>query len=151
MRARRYGLVHHAGLLYVADANNERIVAFPSAKLSEAPTLAFGSKGGEPGQLDRPRGLAVGGEARGWDSVLVAEFGNNRVSIFRACDGVFNRTVGGVATAGTGDALPLRRPYGVLEAHGLLLVSEFEGQRLCVFSAAAEYTPLQVKSSRDLH
>ena len=59
-----YGLCLHNGLLYVADANNERIVAFNASKLSEGHKMSFGKKGTQPGSLDRPRGLARGGQVR---------------------------------------------------------------------------------------
>ena len=57
--------------------------------------------------------------------LLVCEFSNRRVSIFDL-DGTLVRTFGDVASPG--GALPLRKPFGVLHAHGMHLVSEHEGR-----------------------
>lgn len=55
-------------------------------------------------------------------------------------EGECTRTLGDTSTAN--GTLPLRQPFGVLYAHGLLLVSEYEGRRLCVFDF--DGTPRQV-------
>ena len=74
--------------------------------------------------------------------LLVTEYNNNRVSIF-SLDGTFKRSFGDEAN--TSGSLPLRKPYGVLHAHDLLLVTEFGGKRLIAFSATdGNYTPLQI-------
>ena len=76
--------------------------------------------------------------------IAVAELGNNRVSVW-TLSGDCTRTIGDMASAN--GALPLRQPFGVLHAHGLLLVSESTTfGRLVVFTPKGE--PLQVLSPR---
>ena len=131
-------LYHGKGplVLYISDANNDRILALNARAMDTAPLGSFGNgSGSAPGQLDRPRGLSVAGA-----ELCVAELGNNRVSVFNH-DGKFLRTIG--SEASENGALPLRQPFGVHHAHGLLLVSEFSTfGRLCVFTPQG--APLQV-------
>ena len=141
-----YGLALHMArgsqlMLYVCDANNDRIVGFNARALSAAPLVAFGSNGALAGELDRPRGLSVAGS-----ELVVAELGNNRCSVWSSHSGECTRTVGDVASEN--GALPLRQPFGVMHAHGLLLVTESTTfGRLVVFSWPAG-EPLQVLSPR---
>ena len=126
-------------ILYVCDANNDRIVGFNARALSAEPLISFGSKGALIGELDRPRGLSIAG-----NEIVVAELGNNRCSVWTH-GGDCTRTIGDVASAN--GALPLRQPFGVLHAHGLLLVTESTTfGRLVVFTP--EGIPLQVLSPR---
>ena len=170
-----YGLALWHGLLYIADANNDRIVVLSARQLQAPPVLTFGSSGSEKGELSAPRGIALwhsssstqaaGGPRSRRSSkeepqpqqtpaaassssdaaaplLLVTEYNNNRVSIF-SLDGTFKRSFGDEVN--TSGSLPLRKPYGVLHAHDLLLVTEFGGKRLIAFSATdGNYTPLQI-------
>ena len=121
-----YGLalgeaVGDAQLLYASDSNNDRVVAFESENLR----FRFAFPGGGVADLDRPRGLAVcNGE------VFCADFGNNRVAIFRAADGVFLRELGSCSR----NSVCIERPYGVVAAHGMLYVSEWAAKRVAVFT-----------------
>ena len=179
-----YGLATYRNELIVADANHDRIVVLSASDLRMHTRPPFGSHGAAPGQLDRPRGVAIlkrqaratadpRWEAMDWadvagtpsadapsvplaaaataggggdDEVIVAEMGNNRCSVF-SLGGSICRTFGDTPTAGAGDALPLRRPYDVHVAHGLVLVSEYDGRRLLAFSPHGSHEPLQVCSS----
>ena len=135
------GLALHANSLFVADANNERILVLNGRDLSTS-VRTFGTKGRAEGQLETPRGLAVDLDRQ---ELIVAELGNSRCSVF-SVDGEFLRTLGDVPNSDM--SLPLRQPYGVLAAHGVLLVSEYDGRRLCVFSREADNAPLQILSPR---
>lgn len=144
------GLALHLNELFVADANHERVLVLNASDLRISVRSPFGSKGSAPGQLDRPRGLAILRHPKPDAAhpvqieVVVAELGNHRCSVF-STSGEFRRTFGDVPTPC--GAMPLRQPYGVLAANGVLLVSEFHGRRLCVFGADAEHAPLQVLAS----
>jgi len=135
-----YGLALLGSALYVADSNHERILVLDAADLGTELRSSFGQKGKGEGQLEQPRGVAVDLYRQ---EVLVAELGNNRCSIFTTT-GDFLRTFGNVPT--TDGSLPLRQPYGVMAAHGVLLVSEYDGRRIAVFSSDIDNTPLQLLS-----
>jgi tripartite motif-containing protein 71 len=63
--------------LFIADGNNNRIV---SMTVGGSPLGTFGSLGSGPGQLSSPRSVAV----RPTDGLIaVADFGNNRISLWR--------------------------------------------------------------------
>ena len=164
------GLALWRGELFVADAASDQVLVFDAKQLSASPLRSFGGGGELPGQLSQPRGLALWhagdlgpgplaveagvddpeegsleeptGAARAQPLLLVAEYHNNRVSVFGSLDGTFRRTLGDVETIG--GALPLRHPFDVVHAHGLLIVSEYEDKRLVCFRADAECMPLQV-------
>jgi hypothetical protein len=70
----------------------------------------FGGPGSADGQLDCPRGLRFSGDGTG---LAVAEYSNDRVSVFRVEDGSFARHV----------ATGLRGPYDVEECEGGWLVA----------------------------
>ena len=127
--------------LLVCDANNDRVLVLHAKRLDLPPVRCFGSTGSEMGQLDRPRALTLlgqeGSKRDGGEEIVVAEFGNNRCSVWSAA-GRCLRTFG--------EDLPLCQPFGVLNAHGVLLVSEMEGRRLCVFHR--DGAPLQTLSPR---
>ncbi len=72
----------------------------------------FGGPGSADGQLHRPRGLRFSGDGTG---LAVAEYVNNRVSVFRVEDGSFARHV----------ATGLEYPWDVEECDGGWLVACF--------------------------
>ena len=76
------------GLVYVTDWGNHRIQKFTSDGnfISQ-----FGSKGSDPGQLNRPHGITI--DTAGTGLVYVSEWGNDRVSVFTS-DGVFVNSFG---------------------------------------------------------
>lgn len=83
---------------------------------------AFGSSGSGPGQLARPRGLALGPAGE----VVVADSCNHRLQIF-APDGRFLRSIGH-AGQGPGE---FNYPYKVaVAANGDLFVAEFGNHRV---------------------
>ena len=124
--------------LYVVDSNNDRVLKLNARRLTDEPLGSFGVSGSLPGELDRPRGISIAG-----GEVVVAEMGNNRVSVWTH-EGECVRTFGDQPSAN--GALPLRQPFGVLHAHSLLLVTEHAGgggsSRLCVFTPQG--IPLQI-------
>jgi len=78
--------INSAGIAYVADTGNNRIV---QATASGTTIRTWGSAGSEPGQFSTPLGLATGPDG----NVYVADYMNNRVQVFTA-DGVFLRAWG---------------------------------------------------------
>lgn len=114
------------GRRYVTDHGDHvaRVQVFsPSGEL----LLRFGRRGAAPGELLRPRAVAVQGE---W--VAVADAGAHRVQVFGR-DGVLAQVIGGLG-AGPGE---LNQPYGVaFDAAGRLWVAELGNHRLQVFDAA---------------
>jgi len=79
------GRVFAKGILVPPDA-----VANAAPALPEVPGVSAGALTAPPGRLKEPRGLAVGPDG----SVLVADFGNERIQVF-APDLKFVRTWGG--------------------------------------------------------
>ena len=163
-----YGLVLWRKELFVADAATDQILVLDALDLGSPPTRTLGGGAGEgPGSLGAVRGLALwhldadahrparaavandaapaaGAHASaGRTRLLVVESSNNRVSVFG-----IDEDEGPVCTFGgapsQGGALPLRRPYDVLHAHGMFIVSEYEGKRLCCFAADESCAPLQI-------
>ena len=127
-------------MLFVSDANNNRVLGLNARAMDTPPMVTMPRESladlSEKGQLDRPRGLSLDA-----DELVVAELGNNRLSVFRLSTGDFVRTIGDEPSQN--GAMPLRQPFGVHHAHGLLLVSEFAPiGRLCVFTPYG--APLQV-------
>lgn len=120
-------------------AHVETAVASSSASSSSSSSSAASASSSSTTtpSASRPAPSGAGATPR----VLVAELSNNRVSVFEL-DGSVRGTFGDLPTAG--GALPLRRPFAVLHAHGRLLVSETEGKRLVCFSDDGEFAPLQV-------
>lgn len=68
--------VSPAGDIFVADFYNHRVQKFTRAGKF---LLAFGSKGSDPGQFDRPTDIAVDNTG----NVYVVDFGNNRIQKFK--------------------------------------------------------------------
>ena len=140
-----YGLALLATTLFVADANNDRIVGLDCHDLRLRRGEWGAGKGSTPGsgELDRPRGLATMREGA---QLVVADMGNNRMSVFEISKGEHVRCFGDIDSGG--GALPLRQPYGVVvlehEEAPLVLVSEYDGRRIVVFSL--EGAPLQIVS-----
>ena len=101
-----------SGLLYIADQGNNRVVVMDMA---EVVVRTFGSPGSGPGQLSYPHGITL--DAQG--NVLVADFGNSRVVVFKS-DG----------TPLTHFAIPMKTPAFVMvdSGSGSVLVS---GDREC--------------------
>ena len=138
-----------AGVVAVLDADDGTVIR------------AIGEKGGHPGELRGPAGIAFHGEF-----LFVADRANHRVEVFRHADGVHVRSIGrhgkppewdeenwqycpdedGDSRIGTA-AGEFNAPIGVAVAHRCLFVAEGEGRRIQVLSL--EGKPLQVVDSPD--
>ena len=84
-----------------------------------------GFEGDQPGQFNRPRGLALTPDE---EFLLVADNGNRRVAVLRALDGAWVRQL-------TGPPGTLRYPYGVAvePSTGEVLVSDWYRHRVIRF------------------
>ena len=78
---------------------------------------AVGFEGDQPGQFNRPCGLALTPDE---DFLLIVDTGNRRVAVLRALDDAWVRQL-------TGSPGTLRNPYGVavVPSTGEVLVSDF--------------------------
>ncbi len=114
------------------------------------PARLIGGAGGGPGQLQTPRGIAVGPD----DLLYVADAGNNRIQVFQP-DGQFVRGWGSLCDLGAGAAgcvdpdgsgpQPLgagqfKEPWGVaVAADGSVYVADTWNHRIQQFTAAGEF------------
>ena len=104
-----------ANIAYVLK--NRRSAEVP---ITASVVQGIGSKGTGPGQLDGPRGMAVGPDG----SVFVADLGNARVAIFSA-DGSFKSSFGHLGEAGKGKPGEFNEPSGVaVAADGTVYVAD---------------------------
>ncbi len=111
------GMVWHAGRLYVADAMNQRIVAFDDdgGKVSEIASERSGLTLRYPYDLC----LSVDGE-----TLYVAEFGGGRLTAMTTGGHLVGRWTGD-------DRTRLRTPWGLaVDAHGTLMVTDTGNHRL---------------------
>ncbi len=111
-------------VIMVSERGANRISVF---KRSDGALLRrFGSKGSGDGKLSDPFGLCF---ISGHRHVAVADYGNNRVSVF-SVEGEFVRHVG---------VGKLRLPHGVAcSAFDELVVADTDHDRVVVFSASGE-------------
>jgi hypothetical protein len=70
----------HDGNLYVSDPLNQRVWRFDACARAAAPLSALQGTGPRPGQVDAPRGLAVGSTPSG-PRLYVADSGNHRIQV----------------------------------------------------------------------
>ena len=85
----------------------------------------FGSQGAGDGQLNNPVGLAFDGEG----NLVVSDYNNNRIQVFRYIDGAHLRTIGS-EEAGNGQ---FNSPWGIaFDGAGHIIVSEHYGHRVQV-------------------
>jgi DNA-binding beta-propeller fold protein YncE len=118
------GVCADDAVIMVSESGAHRISVFN--RDDGARLRRFGSKGSGDGQLDYPLGLCF---MAGHRHVAVADYNNNRVSVF-SVEGEFVRHVGvGV----------LRHPSGVAcSAFDELVVADNGNDRVVVFSASGE-------------
>jgi tripartite motif-containing protein 71 len=106
------GIAATASFVFVADSGNNRVERF---NLEGGEAMAWGTKGGEPGQFNYPRGVAANAS-----EVLVSDDDNHRIEQF-STEGAFVATVG---SNGTGPG-QFGFPYGVsLDASGDVYVAD---------------------------
>jgi hypothetical protein len=121
--------VDGAGAIYVADQANHRILKFPpgSRKGTSGTTVAGGSKGNGPIQLDSPSGVFVDGAG----TIYVADLNNHRIMkwVPRAIIGI---TVAGGNGLGNG-ANQLNFPSSVF-VDGAIYVADQNNHRIQKFS-----------------
>ncbi|MHC4793976.1 MAG: NHL repeat-containing protein, partial [Planctomycetota bacterium] len=110
-----------AGELYIADAVNHRIVVTDRAGRMRR---VLGGAGDAPGRLAYPYGIALDGER----SLIVAEYGNNRVQRLDRLDGECLGVWGGAGI----EAGRLRYPWGVDAGGGMMAVLDSGNDRVQV-------------------
>ena len=110
-----------AGELYIADAVNHRIVVTDRAGSMRR---VLGGAGDGPGRLAYPYGITLDGDR----SLMVAEYGNNRVQRLSRIDGECLGVWGGAGI----EAGRLRYPWGVDAGGGLLAVLDSGNDRVQV-------------------
>ena len=110
-----------AGELYIADAVNHRIVVTDRAGSMRR---VLGGAGDAPGRLAYPYGVALDGER----SLLVAEYGNNRVQRLDRFGGECLGVWGGAGI----EAGRLRYPWGVDAGGGMMAVLDSGNNRVQV-------------------
>ena len=126
-------------LLFVTELHNGRIQVFNALDGSHIRYIGEG-EGEGPGQLHGPYGITALLEGEGGISELfVAEYGNDRVSVFDMSTGTFKRHIG----QGYGeDAGEMNYPSGVAlsltgvdsqAGHHLLYVSGYLNNRIQIF------------------
>ncbi len=116
------GIAVTASYVYVADSGNNRIERF---NLEGGEAMAWGTKGGEPGQFQYPRGIASNGA-----EVLVADDDNHRIEVFSP-EGAYVTSFG---SQGTGPG-QFGFPYGLaLDAAGDVYVADDLNHRVVKLS-----------------
>ena len=117
------GVIAHAGRIIVADSNNQCIQTFASTGEFEH---KFGVRGRQPGQLQRPTGIAV--TVNG--NFLVADYDNKWVSVFSP-DGKYLNKIGVGKLLG---------PKGVAVDHdGRIIVVDNKQSCICVFQSNGKF------------
>jgi DNA-binding beta-propeller fold protein YncE len=128
-----------AGLLYIADTNNQRIrrVDFGADLITTVAgngTAGFGGDGGDPllASFNSPRDIAFGPDGR----LFVADMENNRVRAIDFANNVITTVAGNGVRGFAGDRGPavaarLNRPYGLgFDAAGDLYIADTYNQRI---------------------
>ncbi|MBX9736387.1 MAG: hypothetical protein K2X32_05625, partial [Phycisphaerales bacterium] len=111
--------------LWVADSINHRIGEFAFDGTLKRWIGNAGVEGSEPGQFRHPRSVVVMPDS----SLLVVEFGNNRV---QRLDGASGRSLGVWGKAG-GRVGELAEPWSVAVIDGAAYVAEARNNRITVF------------------
>ncbi|MDM8566328.1 6-bladed beta-propeller [Candidatus Halobeggiatoa sp. HSG11] len=110
------------GLLYMADAGNNRINVFD---LKGNFKFDFGSKGSGPAQMKRPEAAKVDSQGNIW----VSDLGNNRIQLYSK-DGKFLQQWGEKGSAEG----QFRKPTGIaLDQYDNIYVGEVHNDRVQVF------------------
>ena len=110
-------------MVYVTDQNNGRVQKFTT---SGEFISTFGSYGSGDGQLNTPVGICIDPDGK----IYVAEYRNNRISVFNA-DESFNRHISG----------NLSNPWGLaFDPSGNLHVPNFGSNNIAVFTPEGKYS-----------
>jgi hypothetical protein len=104
----------------------------PSHQMQGEWQLTIGSEGDQPGQFNRPRGLALTPDEA---FLLVVDWGNRRVAVLRATDGTWVRHL-------TGLPCTLLSPFGVavVPSTGEVLVSDWGRNQVVRFRSIDDDT-----------
>lgn len=122
----RYLVGLPSGALVISDTGNHRVQIFDG---DGKYVRTIGSRGAEPGQFERPCGLAVDDAG---EFLYVVDSFNDRVQKLRVSDGSFVASVGG---NGKGDG-QLSCPDGCCLDDGELFVSDKMNSRVAVYTVA---------------
>jgi DNA-binding beta-propeller fold protein YncE len=114
--------LHDDMLAVGTDRSTIELLSYASGAL----ILSIGAWGRGPGQIcDGCEGLRFTPDGQ---FIVAAEYGNQRLSVFRVSDGGFVKHIGaGVVADGNKDVQ--------FALNGELIVADFDNQRVCVFSA----------------
>ena len=118
----RFATVDSLRNIYVADSFNDRVQVFDNAGNYQ---FEFGSLGTQPGQFDKPYGIAVDDPT---GNIFVVDRDNERIQVFDS-SGNFLTTFG---SEGSGPG-QLNRPTAMVIGDGRLYVTEEYGHRVSVF------------------
>ncbi len=92
----------------------------------------IGSQGGQPGQFNDPRGLALTPDE---SFLLAVDYGNHRVAVLRASDGTWVRQL-----TGPPGTLPSPWYVAVVPSTGEVLVSDFDRHQVVRFRSIDDDT-----------
>ena len=131
--------VSHDGNVYVTDAHENVVLAFPPDRMQRFPEFdpggetidRWGKVGSEPGQLNAPSGIQFDAE----DNVLISDSGNDRIQKFTK-NGEY---ISGWGSTGSGEG-EFNHPWGLcLDKDGNVYVADWGNNRVQKFNADGEY------------
>lgn len=109
-------------IIYITENSNNRIQKLTT---SGKHLSTFGSSGSDEGQLSNPRGICIGPE----NKIYVAEYSNNRISVFQA-DESFDSFI-------TGN---MSNPWGIaFDPMGNLHVANYSSHKITVFTSEGKF------------
>jgi len=121
---------HHRGLLMVVDSFNHRVQVFSCDDEGFSFVSKLGEEGDQPGQFEYPWGLAIDHDH---DSILVVDYGNNRVQSWSLSDQSFLSCIG---KQGSGD-IEVDYPQGIAidNHHRRVVIADTNNNRLVFLSS----------------
>jgi hypothetical protein len=143
-----FGLAIGGGLLFVADANNNRVVGYPLSSIGQdavatvflGQTSASGSGNIAPpssASLNSPQGIGCDGQ-----HFAIADSNNNRVLVYnsiptgmgQAADAVLGQATMSGSAFGAATAMSVGQPEAVAVADGRIFVADTANNRVLVYN-----------------